>query len=43
MSPAVGEVVRDLYCGQVPFTDVGPLDVARFSAAEPPLPERNIV
>jgi sarcosine oxidase subunit beta len=43
MSPAVGEVVRDLYRGQVPFADVSPLDAARFMASAPPRPERNIV
>ncbi|MEO3823922.1 FAD-binding oxidoreductase [Actinomadura sp. B10D3] len=29
--PAVGEVVRDLYLGREPFTDVGPLHAARFA------------
>lgn len=43
MSPAVGEVIRDLYCGRATFADVSALDVTRFHAAAPPRPERNIV
>ncbi|WP_407699661.1 NAD(P)/FAD-dependent oxidoreductase [Streptomyces ferrugineus] len=40
--PAVGEVVRDLYLGRVPFVDVSPLSVGRF-AADAPRPEANRV
>ncbi|KOG42879.1 NAD(P)/FAD-dependent oxidoreductase [Streptomyces resistomycificus] len=40
--PAVGEVVRDLYLGRVPFVDVTPLSVGRF-AANAPRPEVNRV
>ncbi|MGA4989453.1 NAD(P)/FAD-dependent oxidoreductase [Nonomuraea bangladeshensis] len=42
MGPAVGEVVRDLYLGREPFTDVSGFDARRFarSAARP---ELNIV
>lgn len=40
--PAVGEVVRDLYLGRVPFVDVGPLSAGRF-AADAPRPEVNRV
>ncbi|WP_021596804.1 NAD(P)/FAD-dependent oxidoreductase [Actinomadura welshii] len=29
--PAVGEVVRDLYLGREPFTDIAPLHAARFA------------
>jgi sarcosine oxidase subunit beta len=29
--PAVGEVVRDLYLGRTPFTDIAPLRAARFA------------
>jgi sarcosine oxidase, subunit beta len=29
--PAVGEVVRDLYLGRAPFTDIAPLHAARFA------------
>ncbi|MCQ0011780.1 NAD(P)/FAD-dependent oxidoreductase [Actinomadura madurae] len=29
--PAVGEVVRDLYLGREPFTDIAPLRAARFA------------
>ncbi|MFI2436128.1 NAD(P)/FAD-dependent oxidoreductase [Streptomyces sp. NPDC018693] len=41
-SPAVGEVVRDLYLGRVPFVDVTPLSAGRF-AADAPRPEANRV
>ncbi|MCD7436733.1 FAD-binding oxidoreductase [Streptomyces lincolnensis] len=40
--PAVGEVVRDLYLGRVPFVDVSPLSAGRF-AADAPRPEANLV
>jgi sarcosine oxidase subunit beta len=40
--PAVGEVVRDLYLGRVPFVDVSPLSAGRF-AADAPRPEVNLV
>jgi sarcosine oxidase subunit beta len=40
--PAVGEVVRDLYLGHVPFVDVSPLSAGRF-AADAPRPEVNRV
>jgi sarcosine oxidase subunit beta len=40
--PAVGEVVRDLYLGHVPFVDVSPLSAGRF-AADAPRPEVNLV
>ncbi|MEV6025236.1 FAD-binding oxidoreductase [Streptomyces sp. NPDC052036] len=40
--PAVGEVLRDLYLGRVPFVDISPLSVDRF-AADAPRPEVNLV
>ncbi|MET8975410.1 FAD-binding oxidoreductase [Streptomyces sp. NPDC004539] len=40
--PAVGEVVRDLVLGRVPFVDVTPLSAGRF-AADAPRPEANRV
>ncbi|MGW6522914.1 NAD(P)/FAD-dependent oxidoreductase [Streptomyces sp. NPDC054962] len=40
--PAVGEVVRDLCLGRVPFVDVTPLSADRF-AADAPRPEANRV
>lgn len=40
--PAVGEVIRDLYLGRVPFVDVRPLSADRF-AADAPRPEVNLV
>jgi sarcosine oxidase subunit beta len=40
--PAVGEVVRDLYLGRVPFVDISPLSAGRF-AADAPRPEVNLV
>ncbi|MDX2592261.1 FAD-binding oxidoreductase [Streptomyces sp. WI03-4A] len=40
--PAVGEIVRDLYLGRVPFLDVSPLSAGRF-AADAPRPEANLV
>ncbi|MDT0463280.1 NAD(P)/FAD-dependent oxidoreductase [Streptomyces gibsoniae] len=40
--PAVGEVLRDLYLGRVPFVDVSPLSVERFTA-DAPRPEVNLV
>jgi sarcosine oxidase subunit beta len=40
--PAVGEVIRDLYLGRVPFVDVRPLSADRF-AADAPRPEANLV
>ncbi|MFF7104239.1 NAD(P)/FAD-dependent oxidoreductase [Streptomyces nigra] len=33
--PAVGEAVRDLYLGRVPFVDVSPLSAGRFVAGAP--------
>jgi sarcosine oxidase subunit beta len=42
MSPAVGEVVRDLYLGRTPFVDVSGFDAGRFAAAGA-RPELNIV
>jgi sarcosine oxidase subunit beta len=42
MSPALGEVIRDLYRGRQPFTDVSGLDARRF-ATTGPRPERAIV
>lgn len=41
-SPAVGEIVRDLYLGREPFVDVSPLSADRF-AADGLRPERNII
>ncbi|MFD7433725.1 NAD(P)/FAD-dependent oxidoreductase [Streptomyces sp. NPDC059861] len=40
--PAVGEVVRDLYLGRVPFVDVRPLSADRFATGAP-RPEANLV
>jgi sarcosine oxidase subunit beta len=40
--PAVGETVRDLYPGHVPFVDVIPLSADRFAAGAP-RPEVNRV
>jgi sarcosine oxidase subunit beta len=40
--PAVGEVIRDLYLGRAPFTDVAPLHAARF-AGDALRPETNRV
>ncbi|MBD0843757.1 NAD(P)/FAD-dependent oxidoreductase [Streptomyces sp. TRM68416] len=40
--PAVGEVVRDLYLGRVPFVDTSPLNAGRF-AADALRPEANRV
>lgn len=42
MGPAVGEVVRDLYLGRPPFTDVRGFHAGRF-AGDGPRPELNIV
>jgi sarcosine oxidase subunit beta len=33
MSPAVGEVLRDLYLGWQPYVDISPLDARRFAGA----------
>ena len=41
--PAVGEVVRDLYLGRAPFTDVSPFSADRFAAGTGPRPELNRV
>ncbi|MBK3567569.1 FAD-binding oxidoreductase [Streptomyces sp. MBT62] len=41
-APAVGEVIRDLCLGRVPFVDVSPLSAGRF-AADAPRPEDNLV
>ena len=38
----VGEVIRDLYLGRVPFVDVSPLSAGRF-ADDAPRPEANLV
>ncbi|MEU6665053.1 FAD-binding oxidoreductase [Streptomyces sp. NPDC046727] len=40
--PAVGEVIRDLYLGRVPFLDISPLSAGRF-AVDAPRPEANLV
>lgn len=40
--PAVGEVVRDLFLGRVPFVDISPLNAGRF-AADALRPEVNLV
>lgn len=40
--PAVGEVIRDLCLGRVPFLDISPLSAGRF-AADAPRPEANPV
>ncbi|QTE02164.1 NAD(P)/FAD-dependent oxidoreductase [Streptomyces cyanogenus] len=40
--PAVGEVIRDLYLGRVPFLDISPLSAGRFTAGAP-RPEANLV
>lgn len=42
MSPAVGEVVRDLYLGETPFVEIGGFDAGRFIGGGP-RPELNIV
>lgn len=42
MSPAVGEVIRDLYLGREPFTDISGLAATRFATVGP-RPERTIV
>ena len=42
MSPALGEVVRDLYLEREPFTDITGLDARRF-ATTGPRPEQAIV
>ncbi|MCK2220291.1 FAD-binding oxidoreductase [Actinomadura sp. ATCC 31491] len=42
MGPAVGEVMRDLYLGREPFTDVSGFDAGRF-ALSASRPELNIV
>jgi glycine/D-amino acid oxidase-like deaminating enzyme len=41
-SPAMGEIVRDLYVGREPFVDVTPLSAERF-ALQAPRPERNVI
>ena len=41
-SPAVGEILADLYLGRTPFVDVTPLAVERFAADEL-RPEFNVV
>ncbi|MES9525549.1 NAD(P)/FAD-dependent oxidoreductase [Streptomyces capoamus] len=40
--PAVGEVIRDLYLGRVPFLDISPLSAGRFAAGAS-RPEANLV
>jgi sarcosine oxidase subunit beta len=42
MGPAVGEVLRDLYLGERPFTDVACFDARRFAASEH-RPELHVV
>jgi sarcosine oxidase subunit beta len=42
MGPAVGEVMRDLYLGQQPFTDISGFHASRFAGSEI-RPELNIV
>ncbi len=42
-APAVGEVIRDLYRGEPPFLDVGPLGADRFTRAGDARPEEHIV
>jgi sarcosine oxidase subunit beta len=42
MSPAIGEVMRDLYLGRPPVVDVSPLTADRFAGSEL-RPELNIV
>ncbi|MFC5801754.1 FAD-dependent oxidoreductase [Streptomyces formicae] len=32
-TPAVGEIVRDLWLGREPFLDIGPLSATRFERA----------
>ncbi|UFR01129.1 FAD-binding oxidoreductase [Streptomyces sp. Go40/10] len=41
-APAVGEVIRDVYLGRVPFLDISPLSAGRFTA-DAPRPEANLV
>jgi len=42
MGPAIGEVIRDLYLGVEPFTDVSSFDATRF-ADNQILPELNVI
>jgi len=42
MGPAIGEVIRDLYLGEEPFTDVSSFDASRF-ADNQILPELNVI
>ena len=42
MGPAIGEVIRDLYLGAPPFTDVSSFDASRF-ADNQILPELNVI
>ncbi|MET9972296.1 FAD-binding oxidoreductase [Streptomyces sp. NPDC006356] len=42
-APAVGEVVRDLYLGREPFTDITPLSADRFRHGAEPRPEAHVV
>lgn len=42
MGPAVGEVMRDLYLGNEPFTDISGLDARRFAQSKV-RPEVNVV
>jgi sarcosine oxidase, subunit beta len=41
-SPAIGEIVRDVYLERDPFVDVTPLSADRF-ALQAPRPERNVI
>jgi sarcosine oxidase subunit beta len=42
-APAVGEIVRDLYRGTEPFTDVRSFDVDRFAPADPAEQDRGLL
>ena len=42
-APAVGEIVRDLYRGTEPFTDVHAFDVARFDPVEAAEADRGLL
>ncbi|MFF7161987.1 NAD(P)/FAD-dependent oxidoreductase [Streptomyces sp. NPDC008086] len=42
-APAVGEIVRDLYLGREPFTDISPLSADRFRHGARIRPEAHVV
>ncbi|WP_225100032.1 FAD-binding oxidoreductase [Streptomyces sp. CoH27] len=42
-APAVGEVMRDLYLGREPFTDIAPLSADRFRHGTGTRPEAHVV